>query len=144
MKRRFLGFAILFIGSAAAAGRLPNLELKDISADALPYMKRYAVPITNGAAFSSYLERIQHEHEIKVEEGLPDMMGDYFLTTQKIETGYYFTYKIGSPGREMPQVIRDRAGRCRQKYQRCAPASPCARYAVGTAFPIRRPSARLR
>ena len=109
MKRRFLAFAILFIGSAAAAGRLPNLELKDISADALPYMKRYAVPITNGAAFSSYLERIQHEHEIKVEEGLLDMMGDYFLTTQKIETGYYFTYKIGSPGREMPQVIRDRA-----------------------------------
>jgi hypothetical protein len=49
------------------------------------------------------------------------MMGDYFLTTQKIETGYYFTYKIGSPGREMPQIIRDRAspespkGRSHQK-----------------------------
>ena len=107
MKRSF-AFAILFIGSAAA-GRLPNLELKDISADAVPYLKRYAVPAANGAAFSNYLERIQHEHEAKVEEGLLDMMGDYFLTTQKIETGYYFTYKIGSPGREMPQIIRDRA-----------------------------------
>src|SRR5213592_666305 len=107
MKRSF-AFAILFIGSAAA-GRLPNLELKDISADALPYMKRYAVPTANGAAFSNYLDRIQHEHEAKVEEGLLDMMGDYFLTTQKIETGYYLSYKIGYPDRQIPQVILDHA-----------------------------------
>src|SRR5437868_11356588 len=88
MKRRFLGFAILFIGSAAAAGRLPNLELKDISADALPYMKRYAVPITNGAAFSSYLERIQHEHEIKVEEGLLEDRKSTRLNSSHVSISY--------------------------------------------------------
>src|SRR5438093_7481579 len=37
------------------------------------------------------------------------MMGDYFLATQKIETGYYFSYKIGFPEREIPQVVLDRA-----------------------------------
>jgi hypothetical protein len=37
------------------------------------------------------------------------MMGDYFLTTQKIETGYYFSYKIGYPDRTIPQVILDGA-----------------------------------
>src|SRR5207244_10337212 len=55
------------------------------------------------------LERIQHEHEAKIEEGLLDMMGDYFLTTQKIETGYYFSYKIAFPDREIPQVVRNGA-----------------------------------
>src|SRR5262249_24704602 len=91
-----------------SAGKPPNLELKDISTDALPYLKKYSMPITDRRAFCRYLERIQREHEAKVEEGLLDMMGDYFLATQKIETGYYFSYKIVSPGREIPQVIRER------------------------------------
>src|SRR3989442_956816 len=85
--------------------QFPNLDLKTISADALPYLKKYFLPAADGAAFCRYLERIQHDHEAKVEDGLLDMMGDYFLTTQKIETGYYFSYKIGSPDREIPQVV---------------------------------------
>ena len=89
--------------------QFPNLDLKTISADALPYLKKYFLPAADGAAFCRYLERIQHDHEVKVEEGLLDMMGDYFLTTQKIETGYYFSYKIGSPDREIPRVILDGA-----------------------------------
>ena len=36
------------------------------------------------------------------------MMGDYFWTTQTIETGYLFSYKLGSPGKEIPKVILDR------------------------------------
>jgi len=93
----------------SAVRKLPNLDLKAISADALPYLRKYALPAADGGAFCRYLERIQHDHEVKIEEGLLDMMGDYFLTTQKIETGYYFSYKIGFPDREIPQVIRDGA-----------------------------------
>ncbi len=93
----------------AVAGKLPNLGLKDISSEALPYLTKYSVPTGDGTEFCRYLERIQREHEIKVEEGLLDMMGDYFLTTQKMETGYYFSYKIGYPGREIPKVILDGA-----------------------------------
>jgi len=104
---RSLIFAILFI--AAAAGKLSNLELKDISADALAYLKKYSVPVSSGTAFSNYLNRIQNEHEVKIEGGLLDMMADYFLAAQKIETGYYFSYKVGSPGREIPPVIGERA-----------------------------------
>jgi len=117
--KQSLAFAVLFISTAAfqkedlrcpsVVGKLPNLELKGISKEALPYLKRYSVPTAEGTAFCRYLDHIQHEHEAKVEEGLLDMMGDYFLTTQTIETGYYFSYKIGYPGREIPQVIRDRA-----------------------------------
>src|SRR2546426_7131330 len=83
----------------------PNLELTNISSDALAYLRKYALPTRDRVSFCRYLERIQHDHEAKVEDGLLDMMGDYFLTTQKIETGYYFSYKIGSPDREIPQVV---------------------------------------
>jgi len=85
--------------------KFPNLELGSISSDALAYLRKYALPTGDRVAFCRYLERTQHDHEAKVEEGLLDMMGDYFLTTQKIETGYYFSYKIGSPDREIPQVV---------------------------------------
>src|SRR2546422_9727199 len=131
VSKRSLPFAVLFISvflyadpgfSAASqnsalkkqdppcpsiARQFPNLDLKTISADVLPYLRKYSLPAADGAAFCRYLERIQHDHEVKVEEGLLDMMGDYFLTTQKIETGYYFSYKIGYPGREIPRVILD-------------------------------------
>ena len=119
MSKQSFAFAVLFISTAvlqkealrcpSVAGRLPNFELKDISAEALPYLRKYSLPAANGVEFCRYLDRIQHEHEVKVEEGLLDMMGDYFLAAQKIETGYYFSYKIGYPGREIPQIIRDRA-----------------------------------
>src|SRR2546427_3015058 len=89
------------------ARKLPNLELKQISAEAVAYLKKYSLPAGDRTAFCRYLEHIQHDHEVKIEEGLLDMMGDYFLATQKIETGYYFSYKIGFPDREIPQVIRD-------------------------------------
>jgi hypothetical protein len=92
----------------AVAGSLANIEPKDLSADARGYLTRYSLPITDADALCQYLERIQHDHEMKVEEGVLDMMGDYFLTTQKIETGYYFTYKIGFPDREIPRIILDR------------------------------------
>jgi hypothetical protein len=89
----------------AVARKFPNLELKNISSEALSYLRKYSLPTADGDAFCRYLERIQHEHEVKVEEGLLDMLGDYFLTTQKMETGYYFSYKIGFPDREIPKVI---------------------------------------
>ncbi len=91
------------------ARKLPNLELKEISAEAVAYLKKYSLPVGERTAFCRYLEHIQHDHEVKIEEGLLDMMGDYFLATQKIETGYYFSYKIGFPEREIPQVVLDRA-----------------------------------
>jgi len=80
---------------SSVLGKLPNLDLSDISTEALPYLGKYSLPGVDGVAFCRYLERLQHDHEVKVEEGLLDMMGDYFLTTQKIETGYYFSYKFG-------------------------------------------------
>src|SRR4029077_17938645 len=52
-----------------------------------------------------HLERLQHDHEAKVEDGLLDMMEQYFLSTQKIETGHSFSYKICAPDREIPQVV---------------------------------------
>jgi len=87
--------------------KLPNLELKDISIDGLPYLTRYSLPTADGAGFCRYLERIQHDHEVKIEEGLVDMMGDYFLASQKIETGYFLSYKIRN--RQIPQIILDGA-----------------------------------
>src|SRR5437016_8253710 len=86
-----------------------NFELKEISAEAVAYLKKYSLPVGDRTGFCRYLEHIQHDHEVKIEEGLLDMMGDYFLATQKIETGYYFSYKIGFPDREIPQVVLDRA-----------------------------------
>ena len=127
MNKRPLLVAILFITSflysgcnftaaqqqeepacAAAAGGLPNLELRDLSADARGYLTKYSLPITDAVAFCQHLQQMQHDHEAKVEEGVLDMMGDYFLTTQKIETGYYYTYKIAFPDREIPKIILDR------------------------------------
>lgn len=90
-------------------GKLPNLELKNIPAEALAYLTRYSLPAADRVAFCRHLERLQHDHEVKIGEGLLDMMGDYFLTTQKMETGYYFSYKIGFPDREIPKVILDGA-----------------------------------
>ena len=51
-------------------GKLPNLELKNIPADALPYLTKYSLPNADSDAFCRYLERIQHDHEVKIEEGL--------------------------------------------------------------------------
>src|SRR5438552_11366213 len=95
--------------SCPAVGKLPNLKLEHLSRDARGYLTKYSLPNSDADAFCRYLESIQHDHEVKVEDGLLDMMGDYFLTTQKIETGYYFTYKIGFPDREIPKIILDRA-----------------------------------
>src|SRR5437867_8414271 len=105
---------LLYIGCNFAAapqtclsslGKSLNLDLTNISRDALGYLRKYGLPTGDRLAFCRYLERVQHDHQAKVENGLLDMMGDYFLTTQKIETGYYFSYKIGSPDREIPQVV---------------------------------------
>src|SRR5437899_6873690 len=93
----------------SSLGKSLNLDLTNISRDALGYLRKYGLPTGDRLAFCRYLERVQHDHQAKVENGLLDMMGDYFLTTQKIETGYYFSYKIGSPDREIPQVVLDRA-----------------------------------
>jgi hypothetical protein len=133
LSKRSLPFAVIFISVFLSPGRnlsgapqkselrkqdlpcpsivrkFPNVDLKDIPADALPYLRKYSLPAADRVAFCRYLERIQRDHEVKIEEGLLDMMGDYFLTTQKIETGYYFSYKIGYPDREIPKVIRDGA-----------------------------------
>jgi len=89
----------------SSLGKSLNLDLTNISRDALGYLRKYGLPTGDRLAFCRYLERVQHDHQAKVENGLLDMMGDYFLTTQKIETGYYFSYKIGSPDREIPQVV---------------------------------------
>lgn len=39
------------------------------------------------------------------------MVGDYFFSTQSIETDYFFSYKYGSTGKPIPQVILDRAAK---------------------------------
>ncbi len=85
---------------------VPNLRLADISPEALPYLKKYSLP-ADQADFCRYLERLQKEHQSKIEEGLIDMMGDYFWATQTIETGYSFSYKMRQ--RPIPQIIQDRA-----------------------------------
>jgi hypothetical protein len=119
LSKRSLAFAVLVVGvflrnfsatpqdlpCPSVVRELPNLDLNDISADALSYLRKYSLPAADRVAFCRYLERMQHDHEVKIEEGLLDMMGDYFLTTQKIETGYYFSYKIAFPDRAIPQVI---------------------------------------
>ncbi|MSO24007.1 MAG: hypothetical protein EXQ58_12355, partial [Acidobacteria bacterium] len=74
-----------------------GMSLSNIAFEALPYLKKYAVPTTDATEFCRYLERLQQEHESKIEEGLIDMMGDYFWATQTIETNYFFSYKLGRP-----------------------------------------------
>src|SRR5262245_22713239 len=86
---------------------LANLSLDSISPEALAYLQKYSLPTTSPAEFCGYLERLQREHESKIEEGLIDMMGDYFWASQSIETGYYFSYKLRE--RPIPQIIQDRA-----------------------------------
>src|SRR5262245_5580806 len=99
----------------AIAGSLANIEPKDLSADARGYLTRYSLPTTDVDAWCRYLEQMQHDHTVKVEEGVLDMMGDYFLTTQTIETGYYFTYKVPFPDREIQKIILDRLSSERKK-----------------------------
>jgi hypothetical protein len=91
-----------------STSELPNLNPGGISPEAISYLKRYAIP-TNEPEFCAYLQRLQTEHESKIEDGLIDMMGDYFWSTQTIETGYSFSYKLGSPEKPIPQIIQDRA-----------------------------------
>jgi len=76
LQRCITKFCIEKTGSALSFHRqkFPNLDLKTISADTLPYLRKYSLPAADGAAFCRYLERIQHDHEVKVEEGLLDMM----------------------------------------------------------------------
>jgi hypothetical protein len=87
-----------------------NLSLTTVSPEALNYIKKYALP-ANPAEFCSYLERLKKQHQTAVEEGLIDMVGDYFFSTQSIETDYYFSYKYGSPGKPIPQIILDKAAK---------------------------------
>ncbi len=88
---------------------LPNLTLSDISTEALPYLEHYSIPTTDETEFCRYLERLRQEHEAKIEEGLIDMMGDYFWTTQTVETNYYFSYNLNGRQESTPQIILDRA-----------------------------------
>src|SRR5262249_17906443 len=83
-----------------------NLSFTTLSPEALSYIKNYALP-SNAAEFCDYLERLKRGHQAAVEEGLFDMVGDYFFSTQTIETGYFFSYKLG--GKQIPKIISDRA-----------------------------------
>src|SRR5216684_3496817 len=87
---------------------LANLSLTTVSPEALGYIKKYSLP-AKPADFCTYLERLKRQHQTAVEEGLIDMVGDYFFSTQSIETGYFFSYKLGPPGRQTPKIILDRA-----------------------------------
>jgi hypothetical protein len=89
---------------------LANLSLTTVSPESLGYIKRYPLP-ANPAEFCTYLERLKRQHQVAVEEGLIDMIGDYYFSTQSIETGYFFSYKYGSPGKQIPQIILDRAAK---------------------------------
>src|SRR5947209_8110568 len=87
-----------------------NLSLTTVSPESLDYIKKYSLP-ANAAEFCNYLERLKKQHQTAVEEGLIDMIGDYFFSTQSIETDYFFSYKYGSPGKPIPQIILDRAAK---------------------------------
>src|SRR5215467_6865332 len=116
---RYLWGFILFLALGATADAEPpcvspgapaNLSLTTVSPEALNYIKKYALP-ANPTEFCSYLERMKKQHQTAVEEGLIDMVGDYFFSTQSIETDYYFSYKYGSPGKPIPQIILDKAAK---------------------------------
>jgi hypothetical protein len=81
-----------------------------VSPESLNYIKKYSLP-ANAQEFCNYLDRLKKQHQAAVEEGLIDMVGDYFFSTQSIETDYFFSYKYGSPGKPIPQVILDRAAK---------------------------------
>jgi hypothetical protein len=85
-----------------------NLSITTVSPESLNYIKKYSLP-ANPTEFCNYLERMKKQHQAAVEEGLVDMVGDYFFSTQSIETDYFFSYKYGSPGKQIPQIILDRA-----------------------------------
>ena len=91
------------------SSELPNLALADISAEALAYLEQYSIPTANETELCRYLEQLQQEHETKIEAGLIDMMGDYFWTTQTVETNYYFSYQLSGRSEATPQIILDRA-----------------------------------
>ena len=114
---RYLSLFVLFLilcGTGIAAPPCvslaggANLSLTTLSPESLNYIKKYSLPAAP-ADFCSYLERLKRQHQSSVEEGLIDMIGDYYFSTQSIETGYFFSYKFGSPGKPIPQIILDKA-----------------------------------
>src|SRR5713226_6244617 len=123
--RYLSSFVLLLAVSATCSGEpacvspsgLANLSLTTVSPEALGYIKKYSLP-ANPADFCGYLERLKRQHQTAVEEGLIDMIGDYFFSTQSIETGYFFSYKFGSPGKPIPQIILDRAAKDDQMLDR--------------------------
>src|SRR5260370_41884825 len=109
-------FILLLVLSATCSGEPAcvspagpaNLSLTTVSPEALSYIKKYSLPAIP-ADFCGYLERLKRQHQTALEEGLIDMIGDYFFSTQSIETGCFFSYKLGPPGKEIPKIILDRA-----------------------------------
>src|SRR5262245_41254158 len=113
MSRTTFLLILLCVGCHSKAGPIQsacsaNLNLADISREALPYLQKYSIPTSSQEDFCGYLQRLEREHAPKIEEGLIDMMGDYYWSTQTIETNYYFSYKIGRPSANIPQIILDR------------------------------------
>jgi hypothetical protein len=116
--RYLWGFVLLFVlceishaePPCVSPGGAANLSLTTVSPEALNYIKKYALP-SSPAEFCTYLERLKKQHQASVAEGLIDMAGDYFFSTQSIETDYYFSYKYGSPGKPIPQIILDKASK---------------------------------
>ena len=95
-------------GACVPATGLSNLTLQGTSPEALSYLQRYSIPTSNETEFCQYLAQLQSEHAAKIDEGLFDMMGDYFWTTQSVETNYFFSYKLGGREDRTPQIILDR------------------------------------
>src|SRR6266436_1526347 len=100
--RYLSAFAVLLVFCATCSARepacvspsgAPNLSLTTVSPEALGYIKKYSLP-ADATEFCNYLERLKRQHQTAVEEGLIDMVGDYFFSTQSIETGYFFSYKL--------------------------------------------------
>src|ERR1051325_879243 len=113
--RYLSSFVLVLILAANCSAREPacvspsgaaNLSLTTLSPESVDYTKKYALP-SAAAEFCDYLERLKRGHQTAVEEGLFDMIGDYFFSTQTIETGYFFSYKLG--GKQIPKIISDRA-----------------------------------
>jgi hypothetical protein len=73
-----------------------NLCLSDLSPQILPYLKKHNIP-TKKEALCLYLEDLQTLHNARIEEGLIDMAGDYFRTSQNDETRTYLELKYFDP-----------------------------------------------
>ena len=101
MLKQSLAFAVLFISTAAfqkedlrcpsVVGKLPNLELKGISKEALPYLKRYSVPTAEGRGIVlSALHRAGsthgREHEARCPGTLHSALRSYAYLTQTFFT----------------------------------------------------------